>query len=269
MKIKPFQLIPRFWLLLILFSSSCQQSSIKEAEAKEVTLPVEVLSQEETLPVAAYIIQEKSLQQVLKRTKGLPDFILEVSYPFIVGEKKAVFIDSLNADYEKRAAKRLQELKSTDPDMLDVLGERKAAGDSMHYVFELAKVRTNVWKDKVLNIVQEEYVMTNEEQFLGMTKFECQSYSLTSGRLLSTEEVFKPEFIQVFKTRAKELLEVNGVNEYWISTDLENLYIDVRYLILKEDGSFSYLYGVPIPLVRAEYEEIEFTPEEAKQLLKI
>lgn len=228
-----------------------------------------MVSQAATLPVASYTIQEKSLQQVLRRSKGLADFILEVRYPFIVGEKKAAFTDSLNSDYEKRAAKRLQELKATNPDMLDVLGERKAAGDSTHYVFDLAKIKTNVWKDQVLNIVQEEYIMTNEEQFLGMTKLECQSYSLTSGRLLSTEEVFKPEFIQVLKPRAKELLEENEVNEYWISTDLENLQVDVRYLILNEDGSFSYLYGVPIPQGRAVYEEIEFTPEEAKQLLKI
>jgi len=269
MKIKPFNPIPSFWLLLILISSSCQQSSIKEAEAKEVTLPVEEVSQEETLPVNAYTIQEKSLQRVLKRTKGLPDLILEVSYPFIAGEKKEAFIDSLNVDYEKRATKRLQELKATDLDMLDVLVERKASGDSTHYIFELAKVRVNTWKNKVLNIVKEEYVMTHQEPFLGMTKFECHTYSLASGRLLSTEEVFKSEFIQVLKPRAKELLEVNGVNEYWISTDLENLYVDVRYLILKEDGSFAYLYGVPIPQGRAVYEEIEFTSEEAKQLLKI
>jgi len=262
-------LIPGILSLLLLFSSSCQPSSSKEARLQEAAIPVEAVSQEKALLDPAYSIQEKHLQEVLISSKGLPDLTIEVRYPRIIGEQRFAFIDSLNTDFETRAATKLQELKATDPDMLDVLGERKSAVDSTHYVFDLAKARISIWKDRVLHLVQEEYVLTNEEQFLGMNKYECLAYNLASGRLLSTEEVFKPAFIQVLKPRAKELMEVNGVGEHWISTDLEYLQVDVRYLVLKEDGSFAYLYGVPIPHGRAIYEEIAFSPEEAKQLLNI
>lgn len=255
--------------LILLYSISCQQASNKETEPIDAATPVEVVSQEEASPELSYGIQEKSVQLVLRRTGDLPDLTLEVRYPYLAAKVGSAFIDSLNAAYEENAAKRLQELKATDPDMLDVFGERRAADDSTHYIFESVKVRLSLWKNKVLNIVQEEYDMIHEEPFLGMTDFECLSYSLASGRLLLTDEVFKPEFVQFLKPRAKELLEINGVNEYWISTDLENLHLDARYLILKEDGRFAYLYGVPIPHGRAVYEEIEFTSEEAKKLLKI